>query len=225
VRFLICRWISSAGWQQQPKSVLGDVVPSESTFMPRALYGAYLQHLLGQGVRDARTCKLEMVDDEVIRAEDCADGVILHLASGALLNVDIAVLATGNAPPLPVHPDIIVLEAAGFWRGNPWVPAVFAALDCDEPVLLVGTGLTIVDAVISLLDGGHTGPIHALSRHGLLPRRHAATQAAPPVLPAPLPGHLDPLIRTIRRMIASALEAGQDWRPVIDTLRPYSQDL
>jgi Lrp/AsnC family transcriptional regulator len=36
-------------------------------------------------------------------------------------------------------------------------------------VLLIGTGLTMVDTGISLLDRGHTGKIHALSRRGLLP--------------------------------------------------------
>ena len=37
-------------------------------------------------------------------------------------------------------------------------------LDPDAPILLLGTGLTTVDAVNSLLDQGHRGPIHALSR-------------------------------------------------------------
>ena len=42
----------------------------------------------------------------------------------------------------------------------------FAGLDPGLPVLLIGTGPTAVDAVITLLDRGHVGPIYAVSRRG-----------------------------------------------------------
>jgi uncharacterized NAD(P)/FAD-binding protein YdhS len=214
------------GWlNKQHKAWLGNVVPSETEFVPRACYGAYLQSLLDAGLRNARAARLELLQDSAVWVEHRSDGVAIGLATGAVLNADIAVLATGNAPPVPLHPDIDALEAAGLWHGNPWAAASFAALDSCAPVLLIGTGLTMVDAAISLLDAGHSGPIHALSRHGLLPRRHATSQAAPVVLPTPLPNRLRSLVRMVRLEIAHALQAGQDWRPTIDALRPFTQDL
>ena len=42
---------------------------------------------------------------------------------------------------------------------------------------------------------------------------------------APLPNELAPLVRAVRREIARVLEAGEDWRPVIDALRPSTQAL
>jgi uncharacterized NAD(P)/FAD-binding protein YdhS len=118
-----------------------------------------------------------------------------------------------------------MLDAAGLWCGNPWAPEAFSALDSDAPLLLVGTGLTMVDTVVSLLDAGHTGPIHAVSRHGRLPRPHGTSPAAPIELPSPLPDRLAPLMRCMRREIARALDAGADWRPVIDALRPFTPDI
>lgn len=214
------RWL-----RQQPKSRLGHVVPDEQAFVPRSLFGAYLQDRLAASLSDTRASRLELLHDEVVRAEEGAAKVTLHLASGAKLDADIAVLASGNAHPLPVHPNVAMLDAAGLWRGNPWTPAVLAGLAPDAPVLLVGTGLTMVDTVVTLLEAGHTGPIHALSRHGLLPHRHASPELAPITLPTSRPTGLAPIMRVVRSEIARSQAAGTGWRPVIDALRPFTQDL
>jgi uncharacterized NAD(P)/FAD-binding protein YdhS len=85
--------------------------------------------------------------------------------------------------------------------------------------LLVGTGLTMVDLVLSLDAAGHRGRIVALSRRGLIPRSHADFEPAP-VEESELPGGLRDVWRWLRRRGA---EVG--WRAAIDSLRPYSQEL
>jgi uncharacterized NAD(P)/FAD-binding protein YdhS len=93
-------------------------------------------------------------------------------------------------------------------------------------VLLIGTGLTTIDTVISLLDRQHRGPIHALSRRGLLPHRHAAAGTAAPASHArPYPTALTALLRHLRQEVVRAAEAGAGWRPVIDELRPFTCDV
>jgi uncharacterized NAD(P)/FAD-binding protein YdhS len=211
--------------RRQPEARLGDVVPSEAAFVPRALYGAYLRDLLDASLREARSSRLELWQDTVVEVEDRRDGVTLGLASGTVLDADIAVLATGNAPPSLVHCDVGVLRAAGLWRGSPWASGAFASLSPQVPVLLIGSGLTMVDAVISLLDAGHTGPVHVVSRHGLLPRRHSVSHVGPVAPANHWPGRLCPLVRAVRREIARARTTGHDWRQVIDALRPFTQDL
>jgi len=89
---------------------------------------------------------------------------------------------------------------------------------------LLGTGLTTVDAVISLLDQGHRGRIHALSRRGLLPRRHAAVPVPPPEH-EPYPTAVNALTRFLRRETARATAQGSGWQPVIDELRPFTVDV
>ena len=57
---------------------------------------------------------------------------------------------------------------------DPWSPRATQGLSADDDVLLIGTGLTAVDVIAQLESAGHLGVIHAVSRHGLLPRVHTA---------------------------------------------------
>ncbi|MEJ0016688.1 MAG: FAD/NAD(P)-binding protein [Acetobacteraceae bacterium] len=199
--------------ERQPEQILDGAQPSETGFMPRRLYGAYLRHLLNTAAHDAA---LDTLHDSVVAV--AADGPpTLDLASGRSIPADMVVLATGNdQPAVPGH--IPGLCEAPQWRPDPWSPTAFATLDPRAAVLLIGTGLTMVDAVVTLLDQGHRGPIHAVSRRGLLPRPHAP--AGPPRSLPPLPTCLGALTRLVR---AEAEQAGDAWRGVIDALRPATQ--
>lgn len=106
------------------------------------------------------------------------------------------------------------------WIGDPWVPGALADVHLSDPVLLVGTGLTAVDVALSLQAAGHT-QIFATSRHGLLPAAHPDRHTAPPIV-AP------PSRPTARSLLAWARETADevgDWRPVVDALRPHTEQL
>src|ERR1700722_9965843 len=148
--------------RRQPESHQSDIVPDETSFVSRRLYGAYLQHLLQRGLRKQLANRLELVDDQVTGIEEFPGQVTLLMASGAVASTDLAVLAVGLPRSAALHSEIAVLEAAGLWRRAPWAPAVYAALAPTAAVLIVGCVLTMIDAVISLLDARHIGPIHAV---------------------------------------------------------------
>jgi uncharacterized NAD(P)/FAD-binding protein YdhS len=86
---------------------------------------------------------------------------------------------------------------------------------------MIGAGLTMVDLVLTLHTEGHRGPIHALSRHGMLPREHAPAVprplGVPPSLPTPRAA-----VAWVRRETEAAIREGGDWRSVIDSLRPHT---
>jgi uncharacterized NAD(P)/FAD-binding protein YdhS len=203
-----------------PESERAQVSVSEDrlTFVSRQLYGSYIQHILGREIRSAESShRLYLVADETVALHPGLDGCSVEVGCGRRYEVDAVALAVGNFPP------------QGGSRGyvaNPWDPAATADLDPDAPVLLVGTGLTMVDVVVSLLDQKHRGPILAVSRRGLLPRRHAAIAPHPRFLQAvSAPRTLLGLLRAVRLEIARAASAGRDWRAVIDAIRPDTQDL
>jgi uncharacterized NAD(P)/FAD-binding protein YdhS len=201
--------------QHQPAHILNGAPAAESAFVPRQIYGAYLRDLLG-----TVNPTPELLHDEVVAIE-VNDGLSrLKCTSGRVLSANLVVLATGNDQP--AIPDIPSLKEARYWRADLWRMEAFAGLDPGSPVLLIGTGPTAVDAVITLLDRGHVGPIYAVSRRGLLSRRHASSPSA--VLQLQLPGHAR--LSVLARFVRQETEAsGENWRGVIDALFPFLQEI
>ena len=150
----------------------------------------------------------------------------VRLAGGDVLTADHVVVATGNGRPT----DPAGLAAAGAaYVDDPWRTAWLDDLDPRAPVLLVGSGLTAVDVALSLHARGHDGVIHAVSRHGRLPAssRPVATRLAPPcALPGePTSATARGLLRVLRAELAVAAARGEDWRSVVDGLRPVTTGL
>jgi uncharacterized NAD(P)/FAD-binding protein YdhS len=198
-------------------------------FLPRRLFGEYLVDLLDDCERAAAgVVSLERFADEVVTLDPAADGdrqrLVLH--SGRSLEVDQVVLALGNsspAPPTGLPPEI---AASGHYLADPWTPGALAASRADQTVLLLGTGLTMVDVALEL--GVSGGPVmYAISRSGLLPRAHQdhPMPAASASLDTSAPANLDQLVELLTNEVLAAQERGEDWRPLVDSLRPVSNDL
>lgn len=182
-------------------------------FAPRRLYGAYLEEIVsGLGPR------LTVIAGEAVDVVARDGGETVVLADGRRIAADAAVLAVGNFPPAPLA---ALSEAAlpGLYVADPWAGDFAAGLGPGEDVLLIGTGLTAIDAALTLEARGFAGRILALSRRGLKPRAHAPFAASPPP-PDDLPAGLSLLLRTVRR---DAARIG--WRGAVDRLRPVTQVL
>jgi uncharacterized NAD(P)/FAD-binding protein YdhS len=91
-------------------------------------------------------------------------------------------------------------------------------------VLLIGSGLTMIDVCLALLDQGFDGPIFALSRRGLLPHPHGAAPRWDGLrLDAGDRRSLASLCAAMRREARRAAAEGFDWRSAVDALRPHTQ--
>ncbi|WP_114394166.1 FAD/NAD(P)-binding protein [Oleisolibacter albus] len=197
-----------------------------ASFVPRATYGAYLQDMLTQAVRQPEAAgRLVLVPDDAAALRRQADGLVLTAGVGRDYRVDACVLAIGNLPPeTPAVGDWAFYSSPRF-HADPWQPGMIAEIGRQDRVLLIGTGLTMVDVVLALQAQGHRGRVHALSRRGLLPRRHpAGATHAVPSAPA-LPGALSDALHTVRAAIRAEVAASRDWQPVIDSLRPWTRSL
>jgi uncharacterized NAD(P)/FAD-binding protein YdhS len=144
-----------------------------------------------------------------------ATGVTASLADGSFHIGDVAVLATGNESPVARFPCDV----------DPWAPPS-TAVDKDTTVLILGTGLTMIDYVLSLLRDGHRGQIIAMSRRGLLAKAHRRTEPIPiDESDVPFGASASRLLRWLRQCIDAQMAIGGDWRSVIDAIRPYTQRL
>ena len=212
-------------WLRRQEAGGRDGIPFDAgSFVPRRLFGAYVRHLLNSELKGGEAGRLELLRGEVIDIVE-AGALSLTLDRERAVEAHVAVVALGNFPPEPPPVADPWIYGSSWYKGDPWDCDTLAALDPEAPVLLIGTGLTMVDTTMSLLDNGHRGTVHALSRRGLLPRCHAPQGEAAALLPGALPPSISALTRLLRREIARERENGASWQAIIDALRPVTQEL
>ncbi|MBP2314886.1 FAD/NAD(P)-binding protein [Azospirillum soli] len=210
------RWLGTRDGQDEASA-------SGHAFVSRACYGAYVQDVLAEARASAPPhVTLNVVRGEVVDVMPKPSAVHLRLAAGVSLPVDKVALCVGHFPPSP--PSMAAPEVLNSHRfiGDPWDLPAIAAIDPDETIMIFGTGLTMVDTVLTLTDQGHRGPIVAVSRRGLLPLAHEETHPyksflCPDVMPRTV---LDVLI-ALKADVQRARADGIGWRSVFDALRPY----
>ncbi|MXN45122.1 FAD-dependent pyridine nucleotide-disulfide oxidoreductase [Shinella kummerowiae] len=194
-------------------------------YVPRQLYGRYLGDSLDAALkRTANRAALSLVDAEACSAEPVQDGSLtFRLSDGARLHTDFAVLCTGaGTARLPLRADQLSSDNHPFIVHDPWAEDWLERVPSDGDILLVGTGLTMIDQCLLLKERGFRGTIHAVSRHALLPQAHLTERAEPttPVLSAG-GGEVSEMLAILR----AAADAAPDWRAVMDGLRPVTREI
>ncbi|MBA1381138.1 FAD/NAD(P)-binding protein [Pseudomonas brassicacearum] len=211
-------FIEAGGWPESDQQH----VPISELFPPRGIFGLYAQQRLAEarelGAQHGSTA--EHVRGEAVDLRLADGGVVVTLGDGQVLHGRFAVLATGMFPAARTpQTESSGLNAAAL---DPWDVAAMRQLDPQSTVLIIGSGLTMVDAVVSLEQAGHRGPIEVFSRHGLLP--HVRRQ--PPAwvdflaedhnLRSPRQ-----LMRALREQCRKAQAQGIDWQAPLDTVRAH----
>ena len=191
-------------------------------FLPRRDYAVYLRETLERLRDDRFAFRAERILDLV----PVDGGFELHAAGGRVTRASAVVLAHGNQRPAPLATDGVPLPEARWHLPDPWDLDRLTALAPDAVVVLVGTGLTAVDAAITLLDDAPDRRVVMVSRHGLLPAAHIEQNSTAWLSPVPTgPVTADQLAELLRDQVAAARRQGVDWRPVVDGLRAPTQAL
>lgn len=197
-------------------------------FIPRQIYGDYLrsivQHHL-QSPGETAPASSEFVIGSAVDVEPHDAGCLVHLADGKTVDADRVVLATGNEAPAPL-PGAEGLSGHPAWVGNPWLPWEERLPPHDGSIILLGTGLTSVDAILTLRAKGWLGSIHAVSRHGWFPHSHFRGIRYPDFPPAGVDVAalgLDELLLLIDEHCAILHARNANPAIIVDKLRPYTQ--
>ncbi|HEX3737596.1 MAG TPA: FAD/NAD(P)-binding protein, partial [Solirubrobacterales bacterium] len=205
---------------------------SEEAFLPRGLYATYIRDLLARAEREAVAARLRRHCGEVVSIVEhlgaAAAPLELTLGDGERLEADRVILALGPlgaGDPIRVPPE---LKESGVYVAEPWAAGALEEARADRSVLIVGTGLSMVDVALSLCEGeGEGGPrVRAVSRHGLVPRRHRRdlTNVRRFHIPTET-GTIEPIVAAIFSQICRVAKQGDDWRDVIDSMRPVTPQL
>ena len=187
-------------------------------FARRGEYGLYLQDLLAQAAGLDGGRLLLVADAAIGLAREGAKWRLRH-ASGAVERVDAVVIAVGNPPPTTPAGVSPATRRDDRYHADPWRFQTAASEDGDKPILLVGSGLTMVDVALSLTRDAPNRRIIALSRRGLSPLAHAPTSPIEPVSP---PAKASPAILLRWLKIRARLHG---WRETVDALRPWTQGI
>lgn len=181
------------------------------SFAPRRLYGLYVQDRL-KAVDAARPGLITRITGEAAAVE----GASVRLADGTIIAGDAVVLATGNPAPKTAAD-----EAGSRVISDGWAPGALDRIGETDDVIVVGTGLTMVDMVLWLEARGWRGVAKTLSRRGLTPRGHEVRPDTP-VPPTDALLHAAPSKRLHE---ARRLSGPTNWRGVMEGLRPITADL
>jgi uncharacterized NAD(P)/FAD-binding protein YdhS len=185
-------------------------------FITRGDYGRYLAHLLDQALRPDRDGeRLSLIRGAVSAIRPHTRGWKIMLDGRSSTFADAVVLAQGNlspAAPVGLDPDLI---GSGRYLSDPWRALDALPADADD-ILLIGAGLTMVDAAIALRRPGRR--FTAVSRHGLLPRSHGST-----TMPPRKRAYVGDPAEVFRQARLATRE--DDWRAVVDDVRHSAREL
>lgn len=212
-------WLQTSG----TLTVDPQAVTPEGIFVRRHDFGRFMQAQLSPLIESGAICHLQQKVQAVSKLNDqwCISG-----AKGAVVIVDALIIATGHPPAS--RPSVLdTLDPRTAERViDAFAPNAFECIDRSSPILIVGSGLTALDALVRLEALGHQGKVTLLSRSGLMPRPHAGSGSTPfgDFRDETLTSARQLLAR-VRATIAEAEAHGIPWQSVFDALRQHSQDL
>lgn len=202
------------------------------SFFPRKLYGMYLEERFDEAVGFLRNkgASIKKIRGEAVarRQESSLEYVDIRLNDGSSESVqaDKVVLAIGNPPPQPIasladHPHYI---------NNIWESGRIANIPTNAKVAVIGLGLSAIDALRTLKERNHAGPIEIISRGAGFPAIHVVddyiyertifTDAAVEALKPPTAQAYYDLLKA---EIAIAKQQGRTEHNVIDSLKDYNE--
>jgi uncharacterized NAD(P)/FAD-binding protein YdhS len=233
----LIRWAAADASSATGRAAANAGEISATTFLSRPDYGRYLRDTLADAEHRALpVARLTRVSSEALAVRPANGGSpVRMILSDGQIEADMAILATGSTParlPFDAPPSERIIA-------EPWRPGALAGV-AGRPasgnsamsagrahgssVVIVGTGLTMLDLAVAITDSDPGAVVHAVSRHGLLPRPHPGT---PPAVRRPLwlpvmtrttgPVRLGDLMWQVRSAIAASPAS---WFDVMNALRP-----
>lgn len=194
----------------------------ENEFIPRAIYGVYLAEIVEKYKSHPKinwingtAYDIRITDegyDVILKNNDCYSGNFLILASGNIL------------PSNPPIKNETFYSSKNYFR-NPWNDSFLNKMNRNKPVLIIGTGLTMIDCVLSLKSIQFKEKIYAISPRGYIPRPHTKAEIYPDFYSEIKDQSLLAIFKAVRKHIKKAEDTGIPWQSVIDSLRPHVQEI
>lgn len=213
------RWVLTHEdkWRRQHPE-LSEFKPDRNAFFPRMIYGAYLNWIWQEALAIAldKHITIQMLQTEAREAVLTPDGKLRVTVDHLSIVVDALVLALGVPEKnfASEHPRIL----NHFWKepSSLLFAKNWLTLSPDSCMVIIGSGLTLLDTLTTLQRHGYHGKIIVMSNEGKLPEEH---------LPNPLKTIRSPFntlpttALSLLKEVRAAVRGADDWRQAIDAFR------
>ena len=214
-------------WVKETASTNTSAEELPGTYLPRNLYGKYIDHIYQNALKSKpEHVSLRIINEEVIDLDEKENRVEVITSAGNKFSGDKALLATGNH--LPGNPPI---ENKDFFKSrryfaNPWHAASVSNTEGNSPILIIGTGLTMVDVVLGLRENNFSGKIIALSPKGFSILAHKKHHQQRYILDELSPPYtLTSLYKLFYKHVRNAHRRGESGETVVDAVRSKTQEI
>jgi len=191
---------------------------SAGFFYRRADFGRYISELI---TAEVGFDKIQRIQSKVCALNQAHGLWKLETVDGDLIDTEKVIIATGNSPPTWPCTIQTEIDKQGPARmiENPWTGQYLAAIQAEEHIVLVGGGLTALDAIYALAAQGHRGLITIVGPRPLFPPTQAQwTRQNQPSWPEKLsPAKL---LRFMRHYLPPAPTTSTEWQSAWEELRP-----
>jgi len=195
-------------------------LPISGQFVPRMLFGRYLQHIRASLAHASPAgATVTFINANVHDIVKTGQHVRIVADDGISRHADVAILAIGNPPPR----SLTGLIDPAYLIDDPWNASAVNAIARDKPVMIVGSGQTAIDLALGVAANGHRASITLLSRRGRIALPYVAVDRPYQLDAGHIPQRLGPFVRWLRSEAARFTDNGGDWRAVVNALRPHTQ--
>lgn len=190
---------------------------SAGYFYRRSDFGTYMSQLVNHQLNGKA---INHIQGEAYQISECDGQWRIELKSGKRINAKAIILATGNATPnwpCPLRIEHVSRQLT--FTENPWPGHYLRQIPIKDHVLLLGGGLTALDAINGLVEQGHEGQVSVISPRALFPPSQAPwSRIHEPQWPHPITPVR--LVRFMRRYLPNTPTDQSQWQSAWEELRP-----
>lgn len=198
-----------------------DAKADAGSFYRRRDFGSYVVQLL----HDTKgSPAIERVLAKVKQLRPESGHWAIALDDGSQLSANRVIIATGNAPP--AWPCAVSSSAQSLGRmvENPWPGDYLERIHPEDHVILLGGGLTALDAISALVGQGHRGIVSVISPRAIFPPVQALWKRCNQ---PQMPKNLSPrgLVRFMRNYLPKIPADSPEWQSAWEELRPHLNEV
>lgn len=185
-------------------------------FYRRSDFGNYVFQLLHdtEGVEN-----IERVNAKVNKLKPADSYWTMTLDDGHQFNAKQVIIATGNSPPVWPCTVKTSVQSSARMVENPWPGDYLDNINQDDHLILLGGGLTALDAINALVGQGHRGIVSIISPRPIFPPVQALWKRCNQ---PQIPKNVSPrgLVHFMRNYLPTISTDSIEWQSAWEELRP-----